>query len=185
VGYNALTAVTSGGHNVAVGAYALEGVKLANGNTGVGYDVAPFCVGTNNTFIGQYSGINVTNGSNNIQILNNFVSNQIGVDESNVTRIGNGQTVAYIAGVVTASNGFAAYNTYDLPAFTATGYTNTNAFIVTAALPNGGTNIIKSNSVPALIYGPVNSPGLCEITLGPGCTMTSGSALIKINAFGQ
>jgi hypothetical protein len=83
-GHTALFSNTSGYKNTAIGRQALY-----SNNGGYG-----------NTAIGHSAGSAQTNGNNNIYI----GSNVPGVaGESNVIRIGNGQTTAYIAGTVNAA----------------------------------------------------------------------------------
>ena len=79
LGADALAANTSGSQNVADGVYALQ-----NNTTG-----------TNNVAVGYQAGINITNGGNNIDI-----GNQGQAGDNNIIRIGNGQSMTYIAGTI-------------------------------------------------------------------------------------
>lgn len=108
VGYHALRD-SAAWSNTAVGSEALVLNTGGNNNTAVGaaalYSVTS---GYHNTAIGYQAGMNQTTGYNNIYIGNN-VAGLAG--EANTTRIGSGQTAAYIAGIsgATSSGGAAVY----------------------------------------------------------------------------
>lgn len=68
VGYQALTAATTGDNNVAVGPYALNGITSAGNNTAVGANAISQTTGANNVAIGSLVGYNQTNGFGNVLI---------------------------------------------------------------------------------------------------------------------
>lgn len=102
VGSGALTLSQFAIGNTAIGALALSN-NSGSSNTALGYSALFQNVGgTNNIGIGANGGVNVTNGSFNIEI-----GNQGASGDSNVIRIGDNsnQTSAFIAGI---SNSFVA-----------------------------------------------------------------------------
>ena len=121
-GAQALGFNTTGSNNTASGSYALLFNTTGYNNTASGYGALYFnttgynntasgesalhanTTGTYNTALGHQAGHDQTTGSNNI-----YIGSQVyGIaGESNVTRIGNTQTQAYIAGTIIA-NGFLA-----------------------------------------------------------------------------
>ena len=126
LGASALTSNTTGNYNTAIGISSLltnstgawntaTGMNaLAKNTTGVnntGSGVAALYSNTEgyyNTAIGYNAGSNQTFGYNNIYI----GANVVGIaGESNITRIGSGQTQAYIAGTVYADGFSFAYPT--------------------------------------------------------------------------
>lgn len=106
VGNGTLGQVTGTNQNTAVGANALN-KTIGYHNVGIGFNAGQsLTTGQQNTFIGSTTGTAyTTNESNNICIGYN-VTGTLG--ESNTTRIGNGQTTAFIAGNVTGSTGLTA-----------------------------------------------------------------------------
>jgi hypothetical protein len=99
-GFNALGNNTSGSYNTAVGANSLYGftnsifpIVPASSNTAVGFGALYNDVsGNNNIALGYQAGLNLTS-DNNIDIGNPGLAG-----ESNIVRIGNQQTTAFIAG---------------------------------------------------------------------------------------
>jgi len=100
-GYQTLNFNTTGSQNTVSGYGALYLNTTGYSNTASGYQaLLRNTTGNDNTAVGYRAGINQTTGSNNIYI----GSNVEGVaGESNVIRIGTGQTDAYLAGTVHAS----------------------------------------------------------------------------------
>ena len=93
-GAGALFKNTEGSQNVAAGNAALY-FSTGSGNTAIGSAALYSSTdGVNNIGVGNAAGINVTTGSNNVEIGN------YGKDtDSDTTRIGTSQTAAYIAGI--------------------------------------------------------------------------------------
>jgi hypothetical protein len=93
-GVNALTHNLSGGQNAAYGAAALYKNTSGTANTADGYE-ALFnnTSGSNNIALGYEAGYNLTTGSSNIDIGNLGVAT-----DTNIIRIGSGQTSTYLAG---------------------------------------------------------------------------------------
>ena len=112
----ALASNTNGSDNTAIGGFALQNntngnYNTANGfesllwntsgnyNTALGaYSLFSVGTGTNNIGIGYYAGLNITAGNNNI-----VIGNQGAFGDYNTIRIGDVQTNAVIAGVITGN----------------------------------------------------------------------------------
>jgi hypothetical protein len=101
-GTNALQANVSGGFNTAVGGSALFS-STGGSNTAVGNAALNLMTsGNGNIAIGSFAGTSLTTGSNNIYLGADLPSSG---SESNVIRIGNGQTATVIAGIYNAAIG--------------------------------------------------------------------------------
>ena len=99
-GANALQANVAGAFNTAVGSAALFS-STGNSNTAVGSSALNLLTsGGFNIAIGSFAGTSLTSGTNNI-----YVGADAGGDESNVIRIGSGQTATVIAGIYGAAIG--------------------------------------------------------------------------------
>ena len=119
-GQSALPALTTGLQNSGFGSGSLLALESGNFNSALGYFSGALLVsGVNNTIIGYGSLGNLVSGNNNVALgFNsglNYTTNESGnlllgnpgvVGDNNTTRIGNGQTTAFIDGVsgVTVSN---------------------------------------------------------------------------------
>ena len=105
IGTGAMSFNMTGGNNVAVGLNALFH-STGDSNTAVGTNALVGTTGTKNIGIGLSAGMNISTGSNNIDIGNPAPGN-----ESDTIRIGNTQTAAYLAGVsgVTVASGVQVY----------------------------------------------------------------------------
>lgn len=117
LGSNTGNAIQNGNNNIGIGIATLQGVVSANQNTAIGNNSVRYTTGSNNVGIGYqaYQGsIGTTSGHDNICIGTQAGSAYIGAEtnniiigstlagtaaESNVTRIGNGQTKCFVAGV--------------------------------------------------------------------------------------
>jgi hypothetical protein len=122
VGDGALLSAIGAGGNVAIGANALSTTSADTRNIAIGVSaLAALDGGSFNTCVGDQVLQNLTAGSTNIVIgssagsaytaaeSTNILIGNAGVGGDNaVTRIGNAQSAAYIAGVVTASTGVVA-----------------------------------------------------------------------------
>jgi hypothetical protein len=99
-GVDALAFNTNGNYNTATGVDALSGNTSGSYNTAEGMSaLAGNTTGSNNVALGYEAGQNLT-GNSNIDI------GHPGVSSDNMTiRIGNGQTQAYIAGVINGNGG--------------------------------------------------------------------------------
>jgi hypothetical protein len=110
-GYGALYLNQTGNDNTAAGYDALLENESGLQNTAVGFGALFANNGDNNTALGQYAGVNLTTGSNNIDIgdANLDGKSDDKAAESNTIRIGelNTQQAAYIAGIYgeTAASG--------------------------------------------------------------------------------
>lgn len=187
LGTNTLNAVTSGSNHVGLGIACLQGITIGNqciaigsnavryttgsDNIGIGYQAYQGTVGTttgtSNICIGTQSGSAYTGAETNNIVIGSALSGTLG--ESNVTRIGNGQTVAYIAGTVTGSTGLTATT----GAITATA----GNVVITAGnltLPTTSSTVgqIVQNGTPVLhTYGSGNTffgPGVANFSLTGG-----------------
>jgi hypothetical protein len=105
IGTGALCSNSIGGYNIAIGNGALFANTIGSYNTAEGvYALYNSTTASNNISVGYDSGIEITTGSSNIDI-----GNVGAATDANIIRIGSGQKQAVIAGVVTASDGFASY----------------------------------------------------------------------------
>jgi hypothetical protein len=116
VGWQALFSDTSGGQNTGIGVAALEFDTSGAQNTAVGNGVMEFnssggqntatgtqalrnnTTGSDNTALGYEAGNNISTGSSNIDI-----GNQGLATDTNIIRIGSGQSQTFIAGVITGN----------------------------------------------------------------------------------
>ena len=107
-GYQALYANTNGYENAASGNQALYHNTSGYGNTANGYQALWFNTsGSFNIALGYRAGYNLTTGTNNIDIGNQGVAT-----DTNIIRIGSGQTSAFInAASLTVSGTVSATNT--------------------------------------------------------------------------
>jgi hypothetical protein len=85
---------TTGAYNTFTGTFAGQFNFTGSYNTYDGYQAGGNNTNSNNIFVGYLAGINNVTGTNNI-----YVGNQGPGSESATTRIGNGQTAAYMAGI--------------------------------------------------------------------------------------
>jgi hypothetical protein len=176
LGYQALFSETGANANSAFGAKSLFSDTTGSGNTAEGYysigscttgmnntSVGDYCLqnvstGSSNTAIGYIAGKNITTGGNNIDI----GANVSGLStDTNITRIGNVQTDAYIAGnthitggISTTSSNLLAVQTISVGgspfSWTNTTTLNVNVFIggaTTSSLALNGTTIFGTLSV--------------------------------------
>ena len=98
-GVNALLLNISGSDNTANGSGALVNNTNGSYNTAVGsFSLYENSSGTGNTALGYEAGYNITTGNNNIDIGNQGLST-----DANIIRIGDGQTQAFIAGVISGN----------------------------------------------------------------------------------
>ena len=122
-GFGALHQNTTGTINTAIGYMALYSNTNGNFNTAVGSSA--LSVNTSGSFniaVGNGAGYNITTGSNNIDIGNQGLST-----DTNIIRIGSGQSRTFIAGVINGNGG---------------GLTNLNAAqFASSVLTNGETGL--------------------------------------------
>jgi len=96
--------------------------------------------------------------------------------------IHSGPNGIYSQGKSGAGSGFASYATNYLAGFTSTAWTNTNGFNVVVDFPNGVTNLVVSNGIPALLFGPASATSLYSRHLGVNYIVTNASATMAISA---
>jgi hypothetical protein len=95
-GVNALLSNTNGSFNTADGNSALNNNTVGSYNTASGFQsLWSNTTGSNNIALGSLAGYNITTGSSNIDIGNMGLAT-----DTNIIRIGSGQTQAFIAGNV-------------------------------------------------------------------------------------
>jgi hypothetical protein len=95
-GVDALFGNTMGSSNTAVGFFALLSNTIGNNNIAVGVNaLLSNTIGNNNIAVGVGAGGPLTSGSNNIYLGNNGAT----ATESNIMRLGGGQTQTFIAGI--------------------------------------------------------------------------------------
>jgi hypothetical protein len=167
IGYEALYANTTGSENIGMGYYALlsntngsDNVALSLGalqyNTSGSQNIAigrmALCYntnGNNNIALGYQAGYNITTGSSNIDIGNQGVAT-----DTNIIRIGSGQTSTFIAGVITGNGGGLTNLTLNNPnnSIIAGGQNNTN--LPADAFIGGGTqNAIQTGAYGSVLGG--------------------------------
>ena len=155
-GFNALDANGSGSFNTADGSGALQGNTIGSYNTAEGGDALyNNTTGSNNIALGFNAGDQITTGSSNIDIGNDGVST-----DTNIIRIGNGQSQTVIAGVINGNGG---------------GLTNLNAAQLTSV---GNGNYNPTYNSPAgdnFFIGPAGN----ATTIGSGNTAIGSDALIS------
>lgn len=101
VGNDALKASEAGGYNTAVGHGAMSLNVSGTLSTAVGvYALGQATSGSENVAVGPYAGYNVSGGFANI-----FIGNDGVAGDTQITRIGDVQTKAYVAGIHGASLG--------------------------------------------------------------------------------
>ena len=88
----------------------------------------------------------------------------------------------WVSNIITASNGFASLSTYTLPAFTSTGWTNTNKFNVTVDFPYGVTNVLFSNTLSAATIVMTNM-NCYSRSMGVNWIVTNSSASMSVTGF--
>ena len=100
-GYSALASNTSGRDNTANGVDALYDNTIGSENTAIGLQALSFdTVGSNNIALGYQAGFNISGGSFNIDI-----GNKGSFNDTNIIRIGTGQTATYLAGTIYGNGG--------------------------------------------------------------------------------
>ena len=152
VGGEALYSNGSGSSNTAIGSGAVQNLSSGSNNTAVGASTALNLVtGSNNTMLGEGSGSNTVGGSNNIYI------NNVGMTESNTTRIGTQgtQTACYVAGITNVTTALPP-NIYINPS---TGQLQLSTFNPAMFSVQSTANpTIFSVSVPAAPYSTPGTP---------------------------
>jgi hypothetical protein len=206
VGWQALLSDTSGGQNSGIGVAALEFDTSGGQNTAVGNGVMEFnssggqntatgtqalrnnTTGSDNTALGYEAGYNISTGSSNIDIGNEGLST-----DTNIIRIGSGQSQTFIAGVITG-NGAGLTNLN----FSSQNNTGTNTttrllfpFVSNQLGYNTGIVIANTTSDP---FGTTTTNGTATIyCYGPGApspntyttsTIAAGSAYtVQLSSF--
>jgi trimeric autotransporter adhesin len=156
-GYAALFANTNGGGNTADGVVALFANATGFFNTAEGYGALESNTsGSNNIALGFLAGANISTGSSNIDI-----GNQGLFTDTNLIRIGSGQTTTYIAGVINGNGG---------------GLTDLTAANLTGTIPTAQLSGIYSGAVT------LNNPGNSFAGNGAGVTNVNATALNGLNA---
>ncbi|MBA4373851.1 MAG: hypothetical protein C0402_13450 [Thermodesulfovibrio sp.] len=177
-GIQSLRVNTTGSLNTAIGANSLYSNTTGNVNTAIGVGSLYFnSTGTTNTALGYYAGYNQTTGSNNIYIGYDV---QGIAGESNVTRIGNGQTQAIIAGTVTAT-GFVGSGA-GLTGVTASTVTDGVYTTGSYADPAWITSLVGSKISGNIAGNAANVTGVVAITNGGTGAITAGGALTNLGA---
>ena len=165
IGERALNLNTSGNDNTATGGHALEANTVGRDNTANGYEaLSANTTGSNNVALGVDAGLNITTGSFNIDIGNEALAS-----DTNIIRIGSGQTSTFIAGVIKGNGG---------------GLTNLNAAQLSGVIASGvavpATNL--TGVIPlARLPGEVVTNDAPSVTLG-GTFSGDGGSLTNLNA---
>jgi hypothetical protein len=134
VGYLALELLTTGSYNQGFGDNSLYNNVSGNGNSGFGDSSLENCTGSYNSGFGYLAGNSLTTGSSNIDIGNFGVAG-----DASITRIGDFQTDAYIAGIIHGNGG---------------GLTNIQSalFNATTTLPQALTNLITALNTNGTVW---------------------------------
>lgn len=219
LGTSSGTNLTSGGSNLAIGLQSLQNATSANNNTAVGVNALQGLTTTsNNTAIGVNALKNVSTGATNVGIgqgagtayggaesgniiIGAGVTGTLG--ESNVTRIGTGQTACYVSGIDAVSVGANAVLVQEASnqlGTTTTTYPRTNAIntllyasaanVMSAlATTNRASLATTSAGVPQwlamtdgqlVIGSTAGAPAAATLTAGTGITITNASNSITI-----
>ncbi len=181
-GVGALEQNEFGSFNVSDGAQTLQANQIGNNNTAVGYSALEQLGqnsgrgGTNNIALGfAAGGAFIGNESSNIDIGN------IGVmGESFVTRIGDKQTVAYIAGIITGNgSGLTSLNASQI-----TGGTINNSQLANSSITvNPGPGLSAAGS-PVALGGTItlNNTGVTSLAGGGGVTVSASSGAVTLGS---
>ncbi|MGA2556558.1 MAG: hypothetical protein ABSG04_09840 [Verrucomicrobiota bacterium] len=131
-------------YNTAYGETALAFLTLGNSNTAVGFAAGnSLTSGSSNIFVGMAAGCNIVTGNGNIDIGNPGM-----LADTLITRIGNGQTDAYISGTI-HGNGSGLIGILPI------GLSGT---IATSNLPPALSNLINQVSTPLNLASATNLP---------------------------
>ncbi len=173
-GEDALAANTTGSNNVAFGFQALGGLGFGGGT------------GDSNIGIGSQAGQSLTTGSNNI-----YIGNQGASSESNIIRIGSGQTSTFLAGTVRATS-FVGDGS-GLTGIAALGGSNTFSGLETfTAAPSGGgvgqgslyINPTSASTGQTLLGAAVNNVQQMRLDSGGNLTLAGTLGLPNTNGAG-
>ena len=202
IGFGALNSNTNGSGNIAVGVDALQLSGNGYGNTAVGDDALQVnstgientaigdqalnnANGNTNIALGYYAGSSIRTGGNNIDIGNMGVTT-----DTNIIRIGSGQTQTFIAGVING-NGGGLTNLINVSAAQLTSVGNTsggsqNFFLGSAGNSTMSGSYNTANGVDALhnnTSGAANTAdglnALANNTTGGGNTANGVDALVQ------
>jgi hypothetical protein len=155
---------SSGSENTAVGYGSLYFNTRGSANTAVGYNsLNDVTTGSNNIALGSQAGLNLTTGNSNIDIGNQGFSS-----DTNIIRLGSGQSQTFIAGVINGNGG---------------GLTNVNASLLySIGNTNGGAdNFFVGPSGNSTTSGNANTASgfgaLANVTSGDENTANGAVAL--------
>ena len=193
VGTFALSANTDGSYNTAIGQTALAGNQSGSGNTAVGSGaLVNNTNGSYNIALGFNAGYNLTAGSSNIDIGNQGLSS-----DTNLIRIGDGQTQTFIAGIIKGNGGGltnfnASQLTGTIPLAQLPGVvvTNNNATSVNlsgsftgngGALTNVNANNLSTGTVPLARLSGITSNQLDAATWQLATNLNGGNAALASN----
>ncbi len=184
IGVNALYYNTSGSYNTANGYQALNNNMIGSGNTAngvyalclntsgcfntaIGDSALYFNSGSNNIALGYRAGYNITTGSSNIDI-----GNQAFSTDTNIIRIGGGQSQTFIAGVITGNGG--GLTNLSVSAASLTG-TIPLAQLPAAVVTNGASGVNISGNISGNGGGLTNLNGaqLTGVITGNGAGLTN------------
>jgi hypothetical protein len=181
VGWQALMADTSGGQNTGIGVAALEFDTSGGDNTAVGNGVMEFnsggwqntaigtqalrnnTTGSNNVALGYEAGYNIGTGSSNIDIGNQGLS-----ADTNIIRIGSGQSKTFIAGVINGDGSGLTNLNFNNQGNTSTNTTTRLLFPFVSNQTGFNTGIVIANTT-ADPFGTAATNGTATIYFyGPG-----------------
>jgi hypothetical protein len=173
-GAYALNHDTSGSGNTANGAQALQNNTSGSANTANG-DVALFnnTSGSNNIALGYLAGYYITTGSYNIDIGNTGFST-----DTNIIRIGSGQSQTFIAGVLNGNGGGLTNLNVSASQLTSIGNNNggsQNFFVGSSGNSTTSGNDNTANGYQALYYNTLGNDNTANGALAL-YSNTSGSA---------
>ncbi len=161
---------TSGNYNTANGGHSLAFNTSGSYNTAIGYYALHNNGGSYNIALGYEAGQNITTGSSNIDIGNPGVTG-----DNNIIRIGEGQSLTFIAGVITGNG--AGLTGLDASQLTSIGNTNSgyNNFFVG---PSG-------NSTTSGFGNTANGFSALQNNTSGNANMADGDGALNRNTSGQ
>ena len=166
--------MTSGSYNTANGAYALNHDTSGSGNTANGAQALQNNTsGSNNIALGYLAGYYITTGSYNIDIGNTGFST-----DTNIIRIGSGQSQTFIAGVLNGNGGGLTNLNVSASQLTSIGNNNggsQNFFVGSSGNSTTSGNDNTANGYQALYYNTLGNDNTANGALAL-YSNTSGSA---------
>lgn len=184
IGVNAMKVAVGNTQNTALGVFALKAATSGNNNVSVGYNsLLNLVSGGSNVVVGEGAGTNYTGSESSNILIGTGVTGTAA--ESNVTRIGTGQSSCFISGIDGVNVGSTAkvvteasnqLGTATITAGTGISITPSANTITIAVTGSGVVQTLTGNSGGAIspTAGNINTLGTGSITIsGAGSTLTT------------